>query len=175
MSSPAISRRHPTRTHCHAEDIEQPAIFFGQSPVGSDVDSAVLFHVVIGQVANEAYSRSAAVQSAPERAVERAEARRSRQREQTERQVERLRERVRAARASSSAAGATDGVRGVDHLVNALHEKEGELEAIPPTLSKREASQVRAAAAAQLHAAEQLAATVASVQVRRNNVVFWKR
>ena len=112
------------------------------------------------------------MQAAPERAVERANERRARKREHTARQVERLRERVRVARASSSAVGATDGV---DQLAKALNEKEAELETTPLALSKQEASQIRAAAVAQLRAAEELAATVASVQVRRNNVVFWKR
>jgi copper homeostasis protein len=171
------------------EDIEQPAPFFElDSSGGGGGNSMILFHVIVAQVANESYGRSGALQQAVDMAGERAEARRAKLRAQAAQQVERLRQRIASVEGAGQGQGGGRGAGGAHvtegadedssahaRLRASLAAKEAELASIPESISKAEASRLRAGVVSQLQAAVELAASVATVQVRRNNVVFVKK
>ena len=71
-------------------------------------------------------------------------------------------------------AALTTASHELEQVEAAIRAKTAELEAMPVSLSKQERQRVRAAFLASVEAAAALAADVASVEIRLNNLVFHK-
>ena len=146
---------------------------------------------MLAQAAHETFGRSQLVQREAERRAELAAEKHQRSREHLSKQLAGLRERHRALAAAARGKGSpsppkdlhmkeTKGSerpkdRPLEQVEGAMRAKLAELDAMPLQLSKPERQRVRAAFVASVEAATSLAASVASVEVRRNNLVFHKK
>jgi len=162
------------------EDIEQPsAVFTMGGGDSSDRGSGVFFAVVIAQTASEAFLRSPLVQREAERCVEAAVERHARARESLGKRLAALREKQRSLGSSPRGKAGGSPQKGekriFEQLEAAIRQKLSEIDSMPVILSKQERLRVRSDFMTAVEAAASLAKSVATVQVRNNNVVFHKK
>ena len=171
------------------EDIEQPAEVFTLGGA-SDGGRGTFFAAVLAHVAHGTYAQSQAVQREAERRAERAAARHINSKEQLRRQLASLREKHRALASGARGKGGSPNpakgpVQGkadgkptqsaTEQIESAIRAKTAEVDAMPDHLSRDEQKRVRTAFIAAVEAAVALADDVASVEVRRNNLVFVRK